>query len=60
MDKQKICPLMSKGENVVYCQDNCAWKVDLGYATKCAVTQIVEAIDVNSEQVKNIFLAMPD
>ncbi len=60
MNNQKICPLMSKGENIVYCNENCAWKIDAGYTTKCAVTQIVEAIDVNSEQVNNIFLAMPE
>lgn len=60
MNNQKICPLMSKGENIVYCNENCAWRIDAGYTKKCAVTQIVEALDYNSEQTKNIFLAMPE
>ena len=56
----KICPLMSNSENIVNCKDNCAWKIDAGYTTKCAVTEIVKAIDANSEQIDKIFMAMPD
>ena len=48
MDNQKICPLMSKGENVVYCNENCAWRLDVKCDSKCAIPQIVKALDSNT------------
>jgi len=53
MNNQKICPLMSKGENIIYCNENCAWRIDVDYTTKCAVTQIVEALDYNTRSIND-------
>ena len=51
MDNQKICPLMTKGENIVYCNENCAWRLNVEYSSKCAIPQIVEALDYNTRNI---------
>ena len=53
MDNQKICHLMSKGENIVYCNENCAWRLNVEYSSKCAVPQIVEALDYNTRNIND-------
>ena len=52
---------MSRKDNLVYCNDNCAWKIEApGYKTDCAVTQIVKAIDHNSDKINDIFCSIPN
>lgn len=51
MDKQKICPLMSKGESIVYCNENCAWRIDVEYKSECAIPQIVKSLDSNTQSL---------
>ena len=53
MNNQKICPLMSKGENVVYSNENCAWRIDVEYKSKCAIPQIIEALDYNTRSLND-------
>lgn len=51
MNNPKICPLMSKGENIVYCNENCAWRIDNKFKPKCAIPQIVEALNDNTKSL---------
>ena len=42
----KICPLMSNGDKIVNCTENCAWYDPKGQITrKCAIFRVVDSID---------------
>ena len=42
----KICPLMSNGDKIVNCTENCAWYYPDGQITrKCAIFRIIDGID---------------
>ena len=56
-----ICPLMSTADKKVYCTKECALNIEAsGFKRACAITQLVDAIDHNSDILDNIHTAMPD
>ena len=55
MNKPKICPLMSTPDKTVECREDCALNIEApGYTHKCAIVQIVDAIDFNGNLLRDI------
>ena len=58
--KSKICPLLSKGEELVYCTDQCAWYCNENIPSMCMMQDISWTLTRIEKNLENIFIAMPD
>ena len=49
---EKICPLMSKGDNIVKCNRDCMWfEPDGQFAHQCAIFRIIDGIDFIADMI---------
>ena len=55
----KICPMLSKGKEIVYCNENCAWFSNDGIPSMCMMKDCLWTLNRIEQQLEKIFLAMP-
>ena len=48
----KICPLMSNGDKIVNCTEDCAWyDSDDQITRKCAIFRIIDSVDYLADSI---------
>ena len=55
----KICPMLSKGKELVYCNENCAWFSNDGFPSMCIMKDFLLTLNRIEKALDNIFIAMP-
>lgn len=55
----KICPLMSNGENIVYCNRDCAWFVNDTIPSMCMLKDISYTLYRIEHKLEDIQIMMP-
>ena len=56
----KICPLLSQGTKLVYCNKECAWYCNDGIPSRCMIKDISWTLSRIEKKLEDIYVALPD